>query len=185
MMRLLSSEIHKIGIVDTKVEASTGHVYAGSIGCEGAELKLAGDHDLGICFVHNDLLHLLKSDVATIDALNVGSVWTFQPDITTRWNHVDCEILSVEGKKTVIVFQMIGGVNRKGEDHIEVVAIMPSIEGHRKVFAVGDEVEGSVASIEVKHLFVDVRAKGVITHFGIDGQPRKVWVVDVLRFLEV
>ena len=40
-MRLLSSEIHKIGIVDTKVEAAAGHINAGSIGCEGAELKLA------------------------------------------------------------------------------------------------------------------------------------------------
>ena len=86
----------------------------------------------------------------------------------------------------MVVFQMIGGINRQGEDHIQVVAIVLPVKGHGQFIAVGNEVEWSAVLIRnVKRLFVDVSTESVVTHFGIDGQSGIVGVVDVLGLLKV
>ena len=40
MVMYLPSEIHKIGIVNTEVETTTGNINTGSVVCESTELEL-------------------------------------------------------------------------------------------------------------------------------------------------
>ena len=94
-MQSLSSENHKIGVVDTQVEAAACHVDAGTVVREGAELESARDYHFGVLFVNDDLLHLFEFDITTIDAFDLIGVVSFESDITTRRGRVDGERLPV------------------------------------------------------------------------------------------
>lgn len=183
----LVSIIHEIAIVDAEVETSARHVDTVPIVREGAELELSGNNEFDFRLVDDDLLHLLEGDVPTIEALNDGRIRSCELDVASRRSRIDGKGLSVEDVKAVEISQLVGSVDGQGELDVEVVVIVvPTIECQGQLFAVGDDVEWTVSRACVgKSLLVDVGSEGVVAHFGIDGQPGIVGVVDVLRSLEV
>ena len=183
----LVSIIHEIAVVDAEVEASARHVDTVPIVREGAELELSGNNEFDFRLVDDDLLHLLESDVPTIDALNDRRIRSRKLDVASRRSRIDGKGLSVKDIKAVEISQLVGSVDGQGELDVEVVVVVvPTIECQGQLFAVGDDVKWTVSRSRArKSLLVDVGAEGVVAHLRVNRQSRIVGVIDVLRFLEV
>lgn len=188
MCQALVSIVHEIAVVDAEVEAAARHIDTVPIVREGAELELACNNDFFVFLVHHNLTHMVESDFSTVYACDFRGIRPFHLEAAAGVGGVNGKRHSVQLEQVVVVVQDESGVDGKVENHAEAVAIEPTVQGHAEAFAVGNQIEFPVAAVACRCLInvvVKIGSEGVVAHFGIDGQPGIVGVVDVLRFLEV